>query len=93
MKDKAESYHPNPQIRRMKEQAMEPEGDEGAQPKSYSVHHHADGTAHSHIHHADDTHEHTDHENAEEAHMHVGKGGGNPMDEGWSEPDDQGEQE
>jgi hypothetical protein len=44
--------------------------------KSYSVHHHDDGTAHSHIHHADDTHEHTDHASAAEAHDHVAKASG-----------------
>lgn len=74
---KAENFHPNPQIRRMREmEHPEPDGDEGmakGPAKSYHVFHHEDGTAHSHIHHMDDTHEHTDHESHEEAHDHVGK--------------------
>ena len=75
-KDKAENYHPVPQIRKMKEMGHgEPDGDEGAMPKSYHVFHNEDGSAHSHIHHADGSHEHTDHASAEEAHAHVGKNG------------------
>jgi hypothetical protein len=52
------------------------DGEAKDKAKSYSVHHHEDGTAHSHIHHADDTHEHTDHASAAEAHDHVAKATG-----------------
>lgn len=77
----------NPAVGRSHEPEMDGgmEGESKGTAKSYHVHQHEDGSAHSHIHHADDSHEHTDHASHEEAHDHVAKAFGGeetPQEEG-----------
>lgn len=74
--DKAAMFHPNPQMRRMREMNMEQEGDATSAPTqsdahSMHVYMHDDGTAHTHIHHKDGHHEHMDHDSHEEAMDHM----------------------
>jgi hypothetical protein len=103
--DKISTFHPNPQVRRMREHGSssqadshaDNEGKHGAEEhetpaKAVELHRHEDGSYHSITHHADGKKEKTEHGSHEEAMGHAKSAFGEDGDQMQHEGGDEGMQ-